>query len=97
MKNSMFIDLKTLEGVKIDEINRSYIGKQGCACGCGGNYHETNRMKKSSLTKLKTKCNDGELIEVVKGIMGDTNIICWEGETRAIRIYTKQNLFDDKD
>jgi hypothetical protein len=79
-----------LPKLKVDKINQVYFGKQGCACGCGGNYHETPRMKKLALTRLKEREKEG--LEVQEGLGDDKTIFCWEGEKRAIRIYTKQKV-----
>lgn len=89
-KESFLIDLKALDNLDISQFNQVYFGKQGCACGCNGNYHESSRMFKSALTKLKNKCIECEPIEVFQGDGEDKSIICWEGEERAIRIYTKE-------
>jgi hypothetical protein len=96
LKETYLVSLGTLDELDTKQFSRVYIGKQGCACGCRGTYHETSRMFKSSLTKIKNKCIEGEPIEVQECTQtkptDDANIICWEGVDRAIRIYTTQKF-----
>lgn len=33
-------------------VSQTYFGRQGCACGCGGNYHETPRMARQAINKI---------------------------------------------
>jgi len=74
-------------------INQVYFGMQGCACGCRGNYHETLRMKKVAVAKLAKRASDG--LQIITGLAEDKSILSWEGEDRAIRIYTQQDLMGD--
>lgn len=82
--------LHLLKNLDINQFNQVYSGRQGCACGCGGTYNETIRSFKSTVTRLTNKVKSGEELEIMKGL--DEWIVSWEGEERAIRIYTKENL-----
>jgi hypothetical protein len=77
------------------KINQVYFGYQGCACGCGGNYHKTLAMKKRALAALKKHEKDG--IEIIEGVDKDKSIVSWEGTKRAIRVYTKEDAFRVKE
>lgn len=82
--------LEILKNLDITQFNQVYSGRQGCACGCGGTYNETERSFKSTLTRLTTKIKSGEEIQIMEG--SKEWIVSWEGEEKAIRIYTKENL-----
>jgi hypothetical protein len=73
----------------INKINQVYFGKLGCACGCGGNYHESEKMKKRAIAIMKKNAGHGLIIQ--GGIGEDKTILSWETETRAVRIYTKED------
>ena len=93
MKDNETKIVHELPQIDITKINQVYLGKQGCACGCGGNYHETERMKKTALTKLEQRASEG--LEINVGLAEDKSIISWEGETRAVRIYTQQDVYNE--
>ena len=82
--------LDLLKNLDITQFNQVYSGKQGCACGCGGTYNETQRSFKLTVTRLLKKINEGEELEIIKGF--GEYIVSWEGDERAIRIYTNENL-----
>jgi hypothetical protein len=76
----------------ISNFNTAYTGKQGCACGCGGNYFYDERNFKRVLNLIRKRESEGNPIEVSKGI--NEYIVSYEGDIRAARIYTNQNLSD---
>lgn len=84
--------MELLQSLDITKFNQVYSGKQGCACGCGGTYRQTQRSFKSTVTKLMKKAHLGEKLYVMEGL--SEYIISWEGDERAIRIYTKEDLTD---
>jgi hypothetical protein len=84
--------LELFDGLDISQIVKVYSGKQGYVCEYDGVYIQTQRSFKSTITRLKKKVQLGEKIYVMKGI--SEYIISWEGDDRAIRIYTKENLTD---
>jgi hypothetical protein len=84
------VDIDIIKNLDITQFNQVYSGRQGCACGCGGTYNETERSFKSTVRRLTNKIKSGEELQIMKGF--DEWIVSWEGETRAIRIYTKENL-----
>jgi hypothetical protein len=85
--NNMIDVIKNLD---ITQFTKVYSGRQGCACGCKGTYRDTVRDFKTLRTRLMTKVNLGEDIQIMGGIGG--YIVSWEGESKAIRIYTKEKL-----
>jgi hypothetical protein len=103
--------ITALGRIAIEDVRTVYFGKQGCACGCGGDYRETPRSIKTAITKIKKKAVELEqelaengfsnIDEIgciwfdTKGDFGD-HIISWEGPERAIRIYTKKVFGDIK-
>ena len=36
----------------VNQTTRSYSGKPGCMCGCGGKYNEGERARKLAITQL---------------------------------------------
>lgn len=82
--------IQLLKSLDITKFNQVYSGRQGCACGCGGTYNESVKSFKSTITRLVNKVTIGEKLQIMEGI--DEYIVSWEGEERAIRIYTSENL-----
>ena len=76
--------------IDLTKINQVYFGKQGCACGCNGNYHTAVTMKKRAISKLKKHELSG--LNIQEGLGEDKSIISLEETNRAVRVYTKQNL-----
>jgi len=76
---------------KLEDIEQAYIGKQGCACGCGGNYYEQDnpKMLKSLITKA-LKLLKTENLERVGKDLKEHMIYSIELETKAIRFYVKK-------
>jgi hypothetical protein len=83
--NSVLTDLNT------SLFTQVYTGKQGCACGCGGNYFTEQRDFRRVLNLLRKRESEGNNIEVMEGFRGEF-IVSYEGENRASRIYTTQTL-----
>jgi hypothetical protein len=53
--------------IKLDQIDKTYRGRTGCACGCGGEYYDLNEqnidaeqvvkhINKNSEVHMLTKC-----------------------------------------
>lgn len=82
--------IQLLKSLDITKFNQVYSGGQGCACGCGGTYNESVKSFKSTVTRLVNKVTIGEKLQIMEGI--GEYIVSWEGEERAIRIYTSENL-----
>ena len=82
--------VELLKNLNIPQFTQVYSGRQGCACGCGGSYNETVKSFKSTVTRLMNKVKSGKELQIMKGF--DEWIVSWEGDERAIRIYTKENL-----
>ena len=80
--------IQLLKNLDISKFNQVYSGRQGCACGCGGTYNETIRSFKS--TRLVNKVSSGEKLQIMEGL--SEYIVSWEGNEKAIRIYTTENL-----
>lgn len=55
--------IEFLQQLQPSAVSQSYFGRQGCACGCGGNYHQTPRMARQAINKILRWIgeNDGEL------------------------------------
>lgn len=82
--------IQLLKNLDISKFNQVYSGRQGCACGCGGTYNETIRSFKSTITRLVNKVSSGEKLQIMEGL--SEYIVSWEGNEKAIRIYTTENL-----
>ena len=78
-------------------IIKAYVGKQGCACGCGGDYHEQGKGSKQIKMALKRVIkalddyeNKTHTIELIKGL-GTEWILSLEKERVATRLYFELN------
>ncbi len=87
----------------IKDIHQVYIGKDGCACGCGGNYYRgakynrdvktygilTVEEKKKHSRMVKFAYNKlNKLWSIGKDIgVQGEYIFWWEANGRALRIY----------
>ena len=80
-----------LFNIQPENVNSVYMGKQGCACGCRGQYKEDQGTAKRRLTRLTNLQNKGVQLEVNEGFGGEW-IVCWERENAATRIYVQQDL-----
>ena len=81
-----------LSNIDFEKVLKVYNGKQGCACGCRGNYSDATRTVKSTLTKMSKRFHwEENRFEVLKGL-GAEYIVCLEGPDRANRLYTEQDL-----
>lgn len=45
------LNVTRIEKITIDDIEQTYRGKVGCACGCGGNYYETKEQQLDEINK----------------------------------------------
>jgi hypothetical protein len=68
--------------------NKAYFGKQGCACGCGGNYHHTYHMVSRAITTIRNhiKRNGDRNVEFIRGFDNEL-ILSLERERTAVRVY----------
>lgn len=68
-------------------VTDTYAGKDGCACGCGGNYlPPTTPAGKARITRLNKQLNDRAWF--CKAYHGcDSWVEVRTGEHRCIRIY----------
>lgn len=62
----------------VEDIRTVYTGRQGCACGCGGDYKETPRAKKLAITNLKKKFAKIEEQVALNGVSNLLKIECGE-------------------
>ena len=79
-----------LEELNMKYVTRTYRGKTGCACGCGGSYADAETATASKRLAFVNKN-----LEIAKGdYWTDEN--CYEVEnedgTRVTRIYSTQIL-----
>ena len=44
----------------VSSVKKVYIGKQGCACGCGGNYYASNMAEDNIKTGYKYHDNEND-------------------------------------
>jgi len=82
--------------ISIEDIEKTYNGEQGCACGCGGDYMYTNETP-ATAAKHIAKIN-ARLKSNSSDVENGGNYISIEGATRATRIYLKDGIrFNFKD
>jgi len=85
--------------IKLDQIDKTYRGRTGCACGCGGEYYDLNgqnidaeQVSKEIKKHIKHINKNSERAEMY--ILMD-NQVCIELEnpsgTSVTRIYLKGN------
>lgn len=68
-----------------------YFGRQGCACGCRGQYREGDQLARALHTAtMKIRAAVVRNEEVVRETWGDEEYLAWEGDDRAVRIYYKK-------
>ena len=76
--------------IAVEDVETTYSGKQGCACGCDGDYYSfeenpviaTKRLQKIN-ARLK---NNPSQVEV------DYSYVSIEGINTATRIYLKKHI-----
>jgi hypothetical protein len=71
-------------------VTKTYSGKSGCACGCGGNYADGDSTTgKKRITKmLNSDCGSIEFFDLGDG-EGCFDLENFEG-TRVLRVYVKE-------
>ncbi len=85
----------------VTAVSKAYIGKVGCACGCGGNYYYadiskaedwqlTKKDQKSNTKMIKFAYNRVKKLGKMQGIeVLKDHIYSVEGPTRAVRLYLR--------
>jgi hypothetical protein len=76
--------------ISIEDIEKTYNGEQGCACGCGGDYMYTNETP-ATAAKHIAKIN-ARLKSNSSDVENGGNYFSIEGVTRATRIYFKDGI-----
>lgn len=80
----------TVKQIAIEDVAQAYYGEQGCACGCGGEY-VTPEQNLELVTKYLKKIN-ARLKSNPEGVDANFNYASIEGDTRATRVYFKDNV-----
>jgi hypothetical protein len=81
-------------GIKLEEVERTYNGETGCACGCGGDYTEAN--ENVSLTKKRLSIVNKAIIEGRAEFFGSGVEVTNKDYTRVTRIYFVDGINKDK-
>jgi hypothetical protein len=72
-------------GIKFEEVEQTYNGDTGCACGCGGDYTKAN--DNVTLTKKRLTIINKAIIEGRAEFFGNGVEVANESYTRVTRIY----------
>ena len=76
--------------IAVEDVETTYSGKQGCACGCGGDYYsfeENLVIATKRLQKINARLKNNPLqVEV------DWSYVSIEGINTATRIYLKKHI-----
>jgi hypothetical protein len=79
--------------ISIDDINCTYYGEQGCACGCGGEYQHPENGGDELATALKHLAEiNARLKSNAATVQQASSYFSIEGATRATRIYFKNGI-----
>ena len=82
--------------IKIEQVERVYSGKPGCACGCNGNYSEKRNVISGTLKKYALAVAQGRKIEQFESSRDGGVILYWdrddEEDTRTYTIYLKPGV-----
>lgn len=76
--------------ISIEDIEKSYNGNQGCACGCNGEYiyaNENLELVAKHLAKINARLKSNPM-----GVDAEYNYASIEGATRATRVYFKKGV-----
>ena len=80
--------------IAVEDVETTYSGKQGCACGCGGDYYsfeENLDWKLVIATKRLQKIN-ARLKNNPSQVEVDWSYVSIEGINTATRIYLKKHI-----
>ncbi len=91
------LTIEQLAAITPSNVERVYSGKQGCMCGCLGEYYSSGRMVTKVLNILKAdprvRLQDGYILHIAHDLMRKGNYC--NGHDRAERnyvVYLKQNV-----
>lgn len=85
-----------VETIDINDIEQTYIGKSGCACGCNGDYtkaEDNMSLTQRRLNKILTNIDDSNAVEMFNSGAEWHN----EDESRVTRIYFNDGVTYEKE
>jgi len=71
-------------GIKISDVEKTYNGATGCACGCGGDYSEASNTR---VTTKRVNLINKAIIAGKAEFFGNGVEAANEDHTRVIRVY----------
>lgn len=60
-----------MEPIKLETVTQLYIGKDGCACGCGGEYYEMADNTCKEVIETHVKLTNGNLARTTYTQLGE--------------------------
>lgn len=79
-----------VDKITIEDVERTYRGDLGCACGCGGDYFETNNEEHKAEIEKHIKYVNSRIKEM--GSFGNGVEVTNPSYTKATRLYFKEGV-----
>ena len=79
-----------VEKITIEDVERTYRGDLGCACGCGGDYFDTSNEEHKAEIEKHIKYVNSRIKEM--GSFGNGVEVTNPSYTKATRLYFKEGV-----
>ena len=79
-----------IEKITIEDVERTYRGDLGCACGCGGDYFDTDNEEHKAEIEKHIKYVNSRINEM--GSFGNGVEVTNPSYTKATRLYFKDGV-----
>ena len=89
------LEVKRIDKITIEDIDRTYRGKVGCACGCGGEYYDFDNAEHVDEINKHIKYINSKLAEA--GFFGTGVELSNPAYTKVTRLYFKEGVRFYKD
>lgn len=89
------LEVKRVEKVTLEDIERTYRGKTGCACGCGGEYYDIDNSEHLAEITKHLKYVNSKIAEA--GFFGNGVELNNPAYTKVTRLYFKEGVRFYKD
>jgi hypothetical protein len=79
-----------VDKITIEDVERTYRGDLGCACGCGGDYFDTDNEEHKAEIEKHIKYVNSRIKEM--GSFGNGVEVTNPSYTKATRLYFKEGV-----